>query len=587
MWEKIKPITLIMSVSTYLLIVVLFICSGEQICEIQNLIESISKYPLISIALLCIVLFFYTNITIFSNMYCMLFSVFFSIMFTVGFCMINSNSLFMNFVIIVVFMGTLSCSYAMTMFLFKWLDRESLPKVNDRTNFNKLYWAILIIGIWIPLLLIFYPGRVGGDAGWAINCFINHQISDRHPVLYTYIVGGVFSFSRKYVGGNGGIFINVFMQMILVICTIIYMIEYIFSRNIRYKFKYIWSGFLILNPIIFMYAITLQTDTYYACFFALALIYMLKMINNEIQYSIQLQVIILAFFMICASLFRKEGIWILGATSIVLIINSKFKRKIFFISACCFIVGTIISSKISAMGIQIEGHDEIYKYSVLLQGTSRYVCEYEAELSEEEKKTIDKIVEYDKIKENYNPILSDKIMAIYRMDSSKQEKHEFIKLYFRLLNRHPICFLNAFLNNCYGYFYLGQNYDNTVVSGISKDVISDPEQQYYYEWYGWKHINLFKVGIDILDRISNKLQYIPLLGLIFIPSFYVWGTIIIGVYVLYSKKYKLIAPIFMNVCVIAVCMISPANGHLRYVFPLIVTMPILAVSFKTQIVDEG
>ena len=80
-----------------------------------------------------------------------------------------------------------------------------------------------------------------------------------------------------------------------------------------------------------MYAITLQTDTYYACFFALALIYMLKMINNEIQYSIQLQVIVLAFFMICASLFRKEGIWILGATSIVLIINSKFKRKIFFI----------------------------------------------------------------------------------------------------------------------------------------------------------------------------------------------------------------------------------------------------------------
>mgnify|MGYP000695823610 CR=1 FL=1 len=78
MWEKIKPITLIMSVSTYLLIVVLFICSGEQICEIQNLIESVSEYPLISIALLCIVLFFYTNITIFSNMYCMLFSVFFS-----------------------------------------------------------------------------------------------------------------------------------------------------------------------------------------------------------------------------------------------------------------------------------------------------------------------------------------------------------------------------------------------------------------------------------------------------------------------------------------------------------------------------
>ena len=571
-----KIVKYFMAINIYFMIVISALChmNNEVLCNGEEIVHFICRFPIQNMLLLVALIYFLINKSIQNSKVIFLLSLFYSTMFTMGICYIYAGYVILNVFTLCVFVGNICCMYVIIDYLFNIISFVR-KKNSSSVIINKVKCAVIIGILWTPAIIIFFPGRVIGDSGWAINCYINHQISDRHSIFYTYLVGSIYVFGEKIGNGNIGIFLNVILQLGVVISAITTTIGYIFESNIYEKCKYVLSMILVLNPMIIIYAITLQTDVFYMSFFVLSLVYLLKTIKNGGFEKNNKYNAIFTVFALITTLFRKEGIIILLSVYVLYYVLNK-KHRCELIKYMCLFLGLFCAiTYILNNNIQKSGEGEIYKYSIFLQGISRYVCEYENQLSDEDKKIIADVMECEKIKECYNPILSDKIMSIARSDSTIQEKKLFIYLYFKLLIKKPMTFFNAFFENCYSYFYLGENYEKTIVSGVPKDILNDPNQVYYYEWYGWKHIDKFNNCIESIDKIMNKLQYIPFIGIVFIPSFYTLSIIFIAAYCIERKERELFCPLIMNICIVLMCMASPANGHFRYILPLIISLPIL------------
>lgn len=561
----------------------------QEIISIKRITEKnvLCTYPILALFFWGGIAFFYfktefhKNIAVFFSAFCL--ALFQVVGVIYDYRWERNYSFLLLLINFIMFLGFFFFFYATIGWIYDFIDNYQEVEKKIICLDKKVF--ILILICWFPYLLIYLPGRIGGDSAWAINCFLQESISDRHPVLYTYLVGCVMKIGMTLVDGNLGILLNVIIQYVLSAFSVFYCLSFVFQNVSNQIIKKISVVFLLCNPIIAMYAITLHTDTIYAALFLITIIFFTKIVFGIIGLN-RLNILKLILLTVLTCFFRKEGIIIF----IILYVSALFVLKFSKKNIGCVLLFTIMlylgCNTVLNMGVVSSGDSEIYKYSVFFQQTARYVTEYEEELSAKEIEIINNVLEYEKIKESYNPILSDRVMTLYKAEATEDDLRDYFKLLCTLFIKHPQVFVNSLLNNCYGYFYLAQNYDDTIVSGITKDVVSDPEQQYYYEWYGWKQIESFAPVGKVLYNAINSLQYIPIVGILFLPSFYVWIVIIMFFYFICNRNIRKCIVLLPYLIMIAVCVVSPANGHLRYIYSIILSVPFLLIMclgrFETQ-----
>lgn len=95
-----------------------------------------------------------------------------------------------------------------------------------------------------------------------------------------------------------------------------------------------------------------------------------------------------------------------------------------------------------------------------------------------------------------------------------------------------------------------------------------------------------KAGIDVSYVGPKKIQYIfrlydelwmrtPGLGLILSAGTYTWLTLLLMGYLLVKKQWKKLLIFAIPVLNILICLVSPVNGLIRYMWPVMTIMPML------------
>ena len=107
--------------------------------------------------------------------------------------------------------------------MFQVIIQFSLTK-NIISNSHSITWktsfGLILIG-WIIYLVPFLPGNVAGDANYQLSQYFKYTpMTNHHPFLSTMFEGGVFNLGKHLLGDNFGLFLYVFVQ--LLICAIIY-----------------------------------------------------------------------------------------------------------------------------------------------------------------------------------------------------------------------------------------------------------------------------------------------------------------------------------------------------------------------------
>ncbi len=498
--------------------------------------------------------------------------------------------------------------YTICSLLLKYTEVAYYP-LNRKYNFKFLYKlqkiyndhpisciAVLILLFWSPYFVIYFPGIIPSDTVKQIGMhFSNYTWTDHWPVFSTFTFNLPLEIGRILGSDNLGVFLFTGTQTIILAILLSYCINFLKVEGgppIIYK---AWLISILVLPVYPCNAIQMGKDTNYTICILILILALYKIVKNPDEFfSKTRNLLLFTLTMIYMCLVRHNGIYILISSIGVIFLCIKNKKNFIRISACflCAIfifsgykmlVPAIVDYNNSNKGIVSEKSD-VYEVSALFSSVvhntmGRIVLEHKDDLTDEQLKIINTVYyDAEDLANAYRPEISDYTEGQWRTSISKKDYSEFKKLFIELAVKYPDVLAETFFNKCYSYFYC-----------------NSASKEKSYVWYG---INSELIGMEEVNINNNSIYYnhhmqffeymnaimkLPIFSVLSYVGIYSWMIIFSIVVVLNKKQYKSLLVIIPLLASLAVCVMSPVNGYIRYALPVIYSSPLLlSLCFEPQ-----
>ena len=461
--------------------------------------------------------------------------------------------------------------------------------------FNKhpfLSTFIILVICYLPYIIAFYPGILSPDPSNQIKQFFgldvqyreyvimldeNVNITNHHPVLHTVLLGGCVWIGRLFNSDNLGIFLYSIIQVTMLISLFSYIIYYMKKLNTPIYVRLISLLIYALVPVFPLYSMSLVKDVIFSIlviFYIIQLFDLSKNCNNNI-YSIK-KIIMLIILMTLITLFRNNGIYLIIMSFPFLLIIDKKNRKKILMTLMIPIIIYFSFTDILLPVLKVTPGSIREMLSIPFQQTARYVKEYKDEVTLYEKEVIDKVLGYDDLATRYKPETSDPVKNNFNKYATKEDLNNYFKVWFQDFFKHPNVYLEATINNTYGYFYPGTK--NWYIYYKYDKRLNDTNKFDY-------HYNSLKSLRTVLSNYGVIFPDIPILGIIVNIGFSTWICMLIFAFILELKKYKYLIYLTPVISLVLVCIASPVNTYFRYTLGYVFAIPII-ISIFLYIVNE-
>lgn len=466
--------------------------------------------------------------------------------------------------------------------------------------------AAVLLVCWLPYYIVFWPGFQHTDLptqmlqyfhvptrfqGHDITDGVNILYSNDHPYFQTKLVGLCIEFGFKIHNVNVGYSIYTFIQMIAFIVAFSSIIATLYRFEVNHTLLKISLVLYAVIPVFPLYSLLIGGDSFFSVFF---LYYMLEILwifgtkgavlkNNKFILAM-----ILEIFLMSAS--KNQGVYVAAAMFLFCIIYfSKYRARI----AVCMVVPIILFqfgycgaffkvAKIASVGKQEA-------LSVCFQQTARYVKYHGDEVTQEEEEAIKKVLNYKDIGNLYDPNLSDPVKKTFKTESTSEDLKNYFKVWLSMGLKHPGEYIQSFIANTYQYYYM--EFRN------KRGLYLKPEiMDFYIRKRPWvqkseaiqKLIRKLQVHVpENLKSVREKgvlamdtVRRFPVVSWFTNPGVITW-MMLIGFFALWTKRrYTSILEFLPVFLIFGVCLLSPKNGNLRYLYPACCMVPaLLAAAF--------
>ena len=475
-------------------------------------------------------------------------------------------------------------------YLFRFLDKNNFSEENKEKKDNKfvatfkkhpfLFSLCFIVICWLPYIISYYPIILSPDPSFQIRQFFgirtkyadyailldeNVVMTNHHPVTHTVLLGGCLKLGTMIGNDNLGLFFYSIIQISVLASVLAFSIYYM--QKMGLKTKYLIGVLLIyaLVPMFPLYAMSGVKDVLFGAFIFLYFIFLHNLVKTKCEGYKWWNYLLIIILLILICLFRNNGIHVLILSlPFTLIIARKKWRQLLTIMVCVFGFYGVFD-KVILPYYKITPGSIREMLSVPFQQTARLAKYHGDELTEEGIAAIDKILGYDDLAERYDPELADPVKNEFNKYATDEDLKEYFKVWFNGLIKHPGTYIEATMNNVYGFFY--------------------PEKTKWYVYYKFDdritengfdyHYNSLETSRNILSEYAVAFPYIPGIGLISNIGFNVWIIFTLFAYAIYKKLYKNILILAPALILILVCVVGPANTYFRYALPFIFAMPFI------------
>lgn len=484
-------------------------------------------------------------------------------------------------------------------FLFYFLKQYRFPEKNkDVSWFTDNKKSILIVmGIillfWSFSLIANFPGITNYDFFDMLNSYYGNEtyslravtlidpsvtLNNNNPVLQTLLAVGCMKIGTIFGAPWFGLFLFCYSQAVLFALILSYVIYYLAKIGVH---KFLRIGLLLvfgLAPMNANYAVTTLKDVNFAFVFLLYMICLIEIVRNpQVFFNNKKKLLCFSGINLLLMLLRNNGAYVLVPTDIVLfILYRKYWKEAMVSTLIPAFIFVVLISNVLYPALKIAPGSKREMYSVPFQQTARLVKEHGDEIPQEDKEIIDKILSYDKIATKYEPELSDKVKATYKKYSTSEEMSDYLSVWAKWLFIHPETYIQATMNNCYGYFY------PEAKSWIAYTQITPPGKE-----YGLSSPKVLSGAREFVNAIPEIVRDIPIIGLIESIGFYTWLMVLSISYLIYIHKKKYIFLYTPLLVLLLTCILSPANTMLRYIYPMILSVPILICYILHIQFEEG
>lgn len=442
--------------------------------------------------------------------------------------------------------------------------KASQERIGKKSFYEKHFTGVgfwIILMGWLPWILCNYPGTSCPDGISQLKQFLGDmEWGAAHPPLSSAIMGVLFVSGRSLVDANFGFFLYCLFHACVGAWIFAFSMKKLQCLGIPVKWCTVGILFFAFAPFWGTYAQWFEKDLLYAEATTLQAVFMLELIRTG--RCERKNTLLLALCGLLAALLRNNGIYAIAPALLLLMfwLKGAERRRMLLVLLATSVLykGITIGLYESLLGISKPSLAEAF--SIPFQQTARYVCEYGDEVTDYERKVIDSVLNYEAMT-NYDPVISDPIKIHYNGGNLS----EYVRVWFRMLWKHPGCYIAAFINKCYGY-----------LAPVSQNIEAWIQLEYpeYIRNLGIYHAFGLKAS-HFLVQIWNLSMTLPLVKYLCTPGMYTWILMALALLLWKHRKYSsliLFVPSFMNVLV---CLASPLADAIRYELPTVAAMPLL------------
>lgn len=449
-----------------------------------------------------------------------------------------------------------------------------------------LFCSLLIFLFWLPVFFAYYPSVFAYDAEGQLYQVMAGDYSTHHPLVHTLFLGAFFRLGIAAGSSSAGMAVHSAVQMALMAAAFGWALSFLHRRRVSGWARAVLLLFFALFPANSVLALSTTKDVLFS---ALVLLYTLCLYravcgrDMGIGGKEQAVCIVLGVLML---LFRNNAVYAF-VVSIPIVFWGMRKakpgeRKAYLRMALV----TLALYGVCAFSLKAVTHAQNGSpremLSVPLQQMARTRVKAEEKIAPEVRRELEKYIPSEWVFAAYNPHLADpvKSRAVIHDDPAG-----LVRTWIKLGLSHPAIYVDAFLDNSLGLWYLwdtshAQVYGIGTESGfgyLSTDNRTMPAGFEVVEQSLLPGLRVF------LERIvsDNAYSKIPVVRLLFAPALYWWLLFLYMVTAFYRKRYRETLPAVFLAAYCLTLLLSP-TVLVRYAYPLMVTVPVIWPCFAAD-----
>lgn len=462
-------------------------------------------------------------------------------------------------------------------------------KWTDRSRFL-IYMGFLLL-CYLPVFLAYYPSVFAYDAEGQLYQVLAHDYSTHHPLIHTLFLGAFFRLGGLLGSYSLGMAVHSVVQMVLMAGIFAYTVLFLYKEGTGRVLRLLLLLFYGLFPANSVLAVSTTKDVLFA---GLVLCYVLELYrqfsgrrtetwkqregNEEKEKRGAWVTFVLTGVLLL--LFRNNALYaMIAAFPVTFFLMGKrahySERKAYLLAAVCMLFLFAVAAAGLKGVLKAQNGSPREMLSVPLQQIARTRVEHEEELEPELRQELDQYVSSEWVFAAYHPHLADPV-------KSRAVIHDnpagFIKVWIRLGLRYPQTYIDAFLDNSVGLWFL-EDQSHAEIYGKGKE-----------SGFGYLSTDnrTMPAGFEIVEdsRLpglrnfmeeivsENRYQDIPVLSVIFAPAFYWWLLVLYLASAVYQRNWRGMIPAVFLVMYYLTLLLSPAV-LVRYMYPLMVSVPVL------------
>lgn len=470
---------------------------------------------------------------------------------------------------------------------FRALDRlrKRPAPAQERIPWKRFLLASgIVILCWLPYYIAFFPGLSNPDTGmqiaWALHRpteWLKYSAvrgpeiyaTNHHPYFVTLLFGLFAKLGLAMGDITWGVAIYCFGQMLLTALVLTFVWYYLRRLGLPVGIFRIGLVFTALFPLFPLYAITMLKDSLFSlsCLAFSLLLFELARTRGEALRKIGFCALTFLTALLVA-LTKNQGVYFVAAAGVLCLIFCRFRLR----ALATLLIPVVlfqcvwVQVLLPAWNVAPGGKQEVL--GLLFQQTARYVKEYPEDVTEAEEEAIRAVLDYDRLPELYKPHLADPVKFTYNQDATDEELSAYYQAWLSMLRHHPDVYIQAFLHNIYGGFYLGHetalsytNFDNRETAPYPELCVPSGQRQEAAEAF--------------IQVFLRAVQHIPVLGLLFRVGAYPWLVLFLFLDVLRRRQLRPILAQIPAILSVAVLFLAPVSGSYRYAMPMVYMAPFL------------
>ena len=459
----------------------------------------------------------------------------------------------------------------------------------DKHTFATVFMTLLVM--YIPYMMISYPAIHMGDtcnqlaqgynfpegtSGYLKLIDENVRLNGHHPILHTLYMHFCMVVGDKIFGSyNIGIFLVSMTQALCTISVISYACAVMARAGVKRKLIFFTMLYFILSPRIQNYLFLITKDVFTACALLVLGISIWQIQRKDCTKMAY------CFFTVsgmCLALLRNDGKYIVFVCVLCLLLVEHRKWKKILACAAVIMFAVIMLFHVIMPLCRITPASKREALSLPFQQTTRYLRDYGADVTPQEKEAIARVLRYDALVEKYDPENGDYVKETYNEEASAEELEAYFKAWWEMFQKHPGVYLEAAMHNYYNYFYIGDEaampytYEQSAIfMTYVNDALDEIGMSIHYPEWSERYRRKY-------EELREKLFSIPVLSLFVRSASYVWALILWCFYLLKTKKIRFVLSALPMLLSLGVALMASRNGdYFRYLYGIAFCLPVIVM----------